>query len=139
MTVDNNASGNTTELVDPDKFPIWDLKKYTPSFQSLWNQYLPEIRYDLGFQLIVRQSQIEHPESGRGVYVVFSSKTQKLHPGDLLGLVPGKIYKDYNDFKSVALNKKRDYERIPQHIHFPTGKILELGEVSRHKQYPFGL
>lgn len=54
MIVDSNTSQGSTELVDPDKFPIWDLKKYTPIYRSLWGQHLAELRYDLGYQPIIR-------------------------------------------------------------------------------------
>lgn len=54
MIVDSNANKGTTELVDPDKFPIWDLKKYSPIYRSLWENYLADLRYDLGFQPIIR-------------------------------------------------------------------------------------
>ena len=54
MIVDMHHSQDSTALVDPDKFPIWDLKKYTPVYRSLWSNFLPQIRYDLGFQPIVR-------------------------------------------------------------------------------------
>lgn len=40
MIVDANTANNTTALVDPDKFPIWDLKKYSPIYRSLWGNYL---------------------------------------------------------------------------------------------------
>lgn len=54
MIFDANRQQQTTSLVDPDKFPIWDLKKYSSVYQSLWGHYLAEIRYDLGFQPIIR-------------------------------------------------------------------------------------
>ena len=54
MIIDAHNAEESTALVDPDKFPIWDLKKYTPIYKSLWNHYLGQIRYDLGFQPIVR-------------------------------------------------------------------------------------
>jgi len=58
MIIDSQKNQNTTALVDPDKFPIWDLKKYKPIFRSLWHNYIPHLRYDLGFQAIIRESQI---------------------------------------------------------------------------------
>lgn len=54
MIVDSHKNQETTALVDPDKFPIWDLKKYNPIYRSLWTNYIPKMRYDLGFQPIIR-------------------------------------------------------------------------------------
>lgn len=58
MIVDSNSSRETTALVDPDKFPIWDLKQYMPVYQSLWGHYLALLRYEIGFQPIIRDSQV---------------------------------------------------------------------------------
>ena len=44
----------TTDLVDPDKFPIWDLKVAKNLFYSTWGTVLGRLRYELGHQLIVR-------------------------------------------------------------------------------------
>jgi len=54
MIVDSHKSQETTALVDPDKFPIWDLKMYKPIYRSLWASYIPQMRYDLGYQPIIR-------------------------------------------------------------------------------------
>ncbi len=40
MIVDHNNSRATTDLVDPDKFPIWDLKQYKPIYRSMWTHHL---------------------------------------------------------------------------------------------------
>jgi hypothetical protein len=56
-----------------------------------------------------------------------------------LGLVPGKIYENFNHFKDIVLKKKREYHRNPQYIHFPNGKILEFGDLPLSKKYPFGV
>jgi len=74
MIVDGNTSNGSTELVDPDKFPIWDLKKYTPIYRSLWPHYLSNLRFNMGFQSIIRESQVEHEAGGRGVYLITSLK-----------------------------------------------------------------
>ncbi len=58
MIVDANYNQSSTALVDPDKFPIWDLKKYSSVYQSLWTYHLAQLRYDLGFQVIIRESQV---------------------------------------------------------------------------------
>ena len=60
----------TTDLVDPDKFPIWDPKIAKNIFYSTWGTVIGKLRYDLGHQLIVRESLIEHPEGGKGVFAV---------------------------------------------------------------------
>lgn len=104
MIVNSNSS-QTTALVDPDKFPIWDLKQYSPVFRSLWGHFLAQMRYDLGFQLIVRDSQVEHLEAGRGVYLVFSNFNKKIGVGDFLGLIPGKVFSSVDDFKKSYLKK----------------------------------
>lgn len=130
MIVDSSSSQETTALVDPDKFPIWDLKQYTPVYRSLWGHYLAQLRYDLGFQPIVRESQVEHVAGGRGVYLVFSNFKKQIDMGDFLGLVPGRIFSSLEDFKTISLKQLKDYHRVPQHLHFPSGKILVLGELS---------
>ena len=40
MIVDARNNRASTDLVDPDKFPIWDLKNYSPIYRSLWDYYL---------------------------------------------------------------------------------------------------
>jgi hypothetical protein len=71
MIVDSMNNRGSTALVDPDKFPIWDLKKYSSIYQSLWGHHLAQLRFDLGFQPIIRESQIEHIAGGRGTYLIF--------------------------------------------------------------------
>lgn len=48
-------------IVDPDKFPIWDLKKKPNVFYSIWNTIMGKVRYDIGHQLVVKNSLLEHP------------------------------------------------------------------------------
>ena len=48
-------------------------------------------------------------------------------------MVPGKIYANYDDFKLVHIKNRKAYQRIPQHLHFPSGKILVLGDVTRER------
>ena len=139
MIVNAHSNRESTALVDPDKFPIWDLKQYTPSYRSLWGHHLAKLRYDLGFQPIVRDSQVQHFAGGRGVYLIFSSFKEKIEVGQFIGLVPGRIYASLDDFNTVFLKKKKSYHRTPQHLHFPSGKILVLGDVTRQRRRPFGL
>lgn len=40
MIVDVRNNRNVTDLVDPDKFPIWDLKGYNPVYKSIWDYHL---------------------------------------------------------------------------------------------------
>ncbi len=58
MIQDSSKSNASTALVDPDKFPIWDLKQSKSTYQSLWSYHLAQLRYDLGLQPIIRESQI---------------------------------------------------------------------------------
>jgi hypothetical protein len=53
--------------------------------------------------------------------------------------VPGKIFNSLQDFKSMMLKNKKDYHRVPQHLHFPSGKILVLGEVNKEKSKSIGV
>ena len=139
MIADIHSSNDSTALVDPDKFPIWDLKQYAPTYRSLWGHHLAQLRYDLGFQPIVRESQVEHIDGGRGVYLVFSSFRRKVQAGELLGLVPGRIYASLDDFRTISQRKMKSYHRSPQHLHFPSGKILVLGDVAKQRIRPYGL
>ena len=52
--------------------------------------------------------------------------------------MPGRIYDTYDDFNTIA-KKMKSYHRTPQHLHFPSGKILVLGDVSKERTQPFGL
>jgi hypothetical protein len=90
--ISDTSQSTITDLVDPDKFPIWDLKQQTPIYKSLWGSYLGKIRYDIGHQMIVRDSQIEHPASGKGVYLVLPEIKKKLNIGDFIGFVPGRLF-----------------------------------------------
>lgn len=139
MIVDATTSKETTALVDPDKFPIWDLKQYSPVFRSMWGHYLSQLRYTLGFQPIVRESQVQHVAGGRGVYLVLSAFRKKVEIGDFIGLVPGRIFSSLDDFRTISLKKMKAYHKLPQHLHFPSGKILVLGDVGRQRKRPFGL
>lgn len=117
----------TKDLVDPDKFPIWDLKKKPNVFYSIWNTIMGKIRHDLGYELVVRNSLIEHPDGGRGVFVNLAARKKQIEIGELLGLVPGTIYHNYESYKKIRLEGMNSYEKEPQHLHFPSGRILELG------------
>ena len=139
MILDMQKNQESTALVDPDKFPIWDTKQYASTYRSLWSHHLAQLRYDIGFQPIIRDSQVEHIAGGRGVYLVLSSFKKKIGIGELIGLVPGKIYSSLDDFKTVTLKNKKSYHRVPQHLHFPSGKILVLGDISKERISPFGL
>lgn len=66
------------DLVDPDKFPVWDLKKKPTTFFSIWNSVMGKIRYDIGHELVIRNSLIEHPEGGRGVFVKLAKHKKQL-------------------------------------------------------------
>lgn len=107
MIVDAVKNQSSTALVDPDKFPIWDLKKYSSVYQSLWGMHLAELRHDLGFQTIIRESQVEHIAGGRGTYLICPNRNRSVGPGEFLGLVPGKIFGSFNDFKSVSINQRK--------------------------------
>lgn len=37
------------DLVDPDKFPIWDSVKSNNLLYSKWNYIMGKLRYDIGF------------------------------------------------------------------------------------------
>lgn len=57
MVIDTSKS-NVKDLVDPDKFPIWDLKLTKATYSQLWGWVIGSIRHSLGFQLVVRDSKI---------------------------------------------------------------------------------
>ena len=66
------------DIVDPDKFPIWDLKKKPTIFHSIWNTIMGKIRYDIGHELTIKNSLIEHPEGGRGVFVNLAAHKKQI-------------------------------------------------------------
>lgn len=53
--------------------------------------------------------------------------------------MPGKIFNILEDFKSMTLKNKKDYQRIPQHLHFPSGKLLVLDELNKERSKSIGL
>ena len=57
MVIDTSKS-NVKDLVDPDKFPIWDLKLAQAVYSQSWSWVMGAIRHSLGFQLVVRDSKI---------------------------------------------------------------------------------
>ena len=68
-----------------------------------------------------------------------SAFRRKVEVGDFLGLVPGRIYANYDDFRTIYMKNRKEYHRIPQHLHFPSGKILVLGDVAKRRHHPYGL
>ena len=135
----DTSKATSTHLVDPDKFPIWDLKEKTPVFTSNWSEVMGRIRYDVGWQIIVRDSTVEHPAGGRGVFLITKEGKKNVQVGDLLGLIPGRIYNSYNDYRTVELKDAKSYHRLPQHLHLPTGKILVFSPLSTNSCAPFGV
>jgi|FrelakmetLWP11LW_1041352.scaffolds.fasta_scaffold23660_2 hypothetical protein len=123
MVIDTSKS-NIKDLVDPDKFPIWDLRETKPIYSQLWGWVMGKIRHSLGFQLVVRDSKVEHPEGGRGVKVIMSKNKKVIEPGEFIGFVPGTIYEHFNSFKKYKLDRLNKYERSPLHLHFPSGRVL---------------
>lgn len=91
-----------------------------------------KIRYDTGHQLVVRNSLIEHPEGGRGVFVSLPAYKKHVEVGEFLGLIPGSVYDSYESYKKLRLDSMKSYERVPQHLHFPSGKVLELSEFQEY-------
>lgn len=61
--------------------------------------------------------------------MVLSRARDCIEPGEFVGFVPGTIYEHYNSFKKYRLERVNKYERSPMHLHFPSGKILELGDI----------
>ena len=88
----------TKELVDPDRFPVWDLGRVRELYFSRWGEVEGGLRWHLGHQLVIGDSLLEHPSAGRGVFLALSRRQEKVSPGDLLGLVPGIIYDTYNAY-----------------------------------------
>ena len=44
----------------------------------MWGWVMGRIRHEVGFQLAVRDSKVEHPEGGRGVKVLFSRQKKTI-------------------------------------------------------------
>lgn len=68
-----------------------------------------KVRYDTGHQLVVRNSLIEHPEGGRGVFVSLPAYKKHVEVGEFLGLVPGSIYDSYESYKKLRLDSMKSY------------------------------
>lgn len=60
-----------TALLDPDMFPIQDLrlKLHIDHPVSVWNDSNQKVRNQVGFELIVAPSSIDHIEAGNGVFL----------------------------------------------------------------------
>jgi len=89
-----------TDIIDPNKFPIFSLieRMSDNDYVSLWEykpEYLENIAKEIGFQLEVKQSKVEHHEAGDGVFLKCTNPDQKILPGSLLGIVPGVLYSSY--------------------------------------------
>lgn len=82
---------------------------------------------------------MEHVAGGRGTYLVFSNFKKRINIGEFIGLVPGRIFSSLDDFRTISLKKLKEYHRVPQHLHFPSGKILVLGDVPKERKQPYGL
>lgn len=65
--------------------------------------------------------------------MILPKNKEKIKVGKLLGFVPGKIYETLNDFKTIIGKNRKNYHKDPQHLHFPSGKILQLGDISFKK------
>lgn len=85
---------NITSIVDPDKFPIFSLIEHLDTYDlvSIWDwkkEIMEKVSNELGYRLLVKQSEIEHHESGDGVFLKCSSESNFIKRGTLLGFVPG--------------------------------------------------
>lgn len=64
-----------TAIIDPDKFPIFSLIETidTHELVSIWDykksKLMPSIQKNIGFNLEVRPSSLEHHSAGEGVFL----------------------------------------------------------------------
>ncbi len=98
---------------DPDQFPIYNLtgSESIPDFKTIWDlkeDFKDEIEDLNGFYLNLKNSKIDHPDSGKGVFL--SCKYRKfILPGTVLGFYPGIFYFDYMETAKGKLNDIKHY------------------------------
>ena len=80
---------------DPDKFPVYNLtgNNNEPDYKTIYElrkDFSDNFEENLGFNLVLKKSKIEHPDSGEGVFLS-CKKRRFVLPGTLLGFYPGVI------------------------------------------------
>lgn len=95
LVYDLNLEENKRRFLenDPNTFPIYNMSYNStkPDFMSIWNldkEILKDIQKEVGFALEIRNSNIEHHEADKGVFLKTLKKPFVL-PGTLLGFYPG--------------------------------------------------
>jgi hypothetical protein len=84
---------------DPDQFPIYNLtgNDSEPDFKTIWElkkDFRDEFEEITGHFLSLKKSNIEHQDSGMGVFLSCKNRRFVL-PGSLLGFYPGLFYFNY--------------------------------------------
>lgn len=88
-------SSRKHKQIDPDQFPIQRLSgDLVEEYESVWDiekeTLSKTLERSIGHSLILKDSNIDHHEAGRGVFL--SCRRQRVVlPGTLLGLFPGVI------------------------------------------------
>lgn len=67
--VRNEAATTMKDLVDSDKFPIFDLSYKIPLWRSNWVTVENKLKKKVGFLLRVRESSLMHKDAGKGVFL----------------------------------------------------------------------
>jgi hypothetical protein len=93
---------------DPNSFPFFDLtgNNSLPEYKTIWEldkDFRENFEEEMGFILNIRKSNIEHPDSGEGVFLK-CRKRKFILPGTLLGFYPGVINFKYIERPKLEVN-----------------------------------
>lgn len=98
---------------DPNDFPVYNLtgSDSEPDYKTIWElkeDFTEEFEELHGYFLKLKNSKIEHPDSGKGVFL--SCKERKfVLPGTLLGFYPGVIFFNYMEAPKTQLKTVYEY------------------------------
>lgn len=98
---------------NPDQFPVYNLtgSDSVPDYKTIWElnkDFNTEFEELTGHTLLLKNSKIEHPDSGKGVFI--SCKNRKfILPGTLLGFYPGSVNWSFINPPKLEVNSTYPY------------------------------
>jgi hypothetical protein len=98
---------------DPNQFPVYNLtgNDSNSEYKTIWElktDFKEEFEELMGHNLFLKNSKIEHPDSGEGVFL--SCKNRKfILPGTLLGFYPGSVNFHFVPKPKLEINSTLPY------------------------------
>lgn len=111
---------------DPDQFPVYNLtgNNNEPDYKTIWElkkDFAEDFEENIGFNIVCKKSQIEHPDSGKGVFLS-CKKRRFVLPGTLLGFYPGIIY--IKKPPPIELNAPFPYLKRPDGVYIDPNQVI---------------